>query len=121
MSCGPGQWCGTVRPGEPYTRDQCQRCWLMTHSAPHRANWKVEGPAVAVVKPSPRPPKAEPIPCPSLGEPTGDVVACASCNRAVPVTMPTYHCSRHGLTVLGDRRPKAVNVAACRWCADRPA
>lgn len=51
MTCGPSTgWCGNVRPGEPYTRDQCQRCWLMAHSAPHRANWKVEGPAVEVRK-----------------------------------------------------------------------
>lgn len=123
MSCGPERWCGNVRPGEPFVRGRdCERCWLMTHSAPHRANWKVAGPAVEVVapaKPAPRV-KAAPPACVHLGPPTGDEVACASCSRAKPVTMPVYRCGLHALTVLGDRRPKAQNVTACRWCPGRP-
>jgi hypothetical protein len=121
-SCGPlTGWCARVRPGEPYTRDQCQRCWLMTHSANHRRNWGVAGPAVEVRKP-PRPARAKPpaAVCPHLGEPTGRDVECASCKRAKPVTMPVYRCGLHGLTVLGDRRPKSQTVTACRWCPDRP-
>lgn len=49
MSCGPKTgWCGRVKPHHPYTADQCQRCWLMTHSADHRRNWGVDGPALSV-------------------------------------------------------------------------
>lgn len=65
--------------------------------------------AVAVVK------------CPHLGGPTGRRVACASCNKAEPVTMPVYACAKHTLTVIEPRQPRAADVAACRWCPDNPA
>lgn len=52
MKCGPGNWCGNVKAGEPFDRARhCERCWLMTHSAPHRKNWGVDGPAVEVRPP----------------------------------------------------------------------
>ena len=86
MSCGPlTGWCGNVRPGEPYDRGQCQRCWLMTHSENHRRNWKVEGPAVEVVaapaKPAPAR-KAKPAaltPCPHRSTEPVAADTCRTC------------------------------------------
>lgn len=44
-------WCRRIREGEPYTPDQCPRCWQMTHLPEFRTNWKVPGPPVPMKKP----------------------------------------------------------------------
>jgi len=58
MGCSNANgWCGVTA--------SCQRCWLMTYSAPHRKNWGVAGPALPVPAPAPvqvpaAPQRAEP-------------------------------------------------------------
>lgn len=107
-------WCGG---------SSCPRCRLVAGHGPKAAavidrqdGVKVAPPAAdrqpARAKPAPAPP------CPHLGPATGGSVACASCSGLAH--LPTYRCDLHGLTVIGDRRPKALDVAACRWCPDRP-
>lgn len=57
MSCGPTTgWCRRVKLRQPYTPDQCQRCWLMIHSAEHRKNWGMPGPPLPVYQPGEGPP-----------------------------------------------------------------
>lgn len=59
------------------------------------------------------------VECPHLGEPTGQSVGCRSCSGLVP--LPTHHCGRYGLTVLGNLAPASDTVRACRWCPENPA
>lgn len=54
--------------------------------------------------------------CPNRGEPTGEKVGCARCDR---ITLEVFACSLHGKCVK-EERPKKDGVAACRWCSDLP-
>ena len=60
--------CDRVRKGEPYTPDQCAKCWVFhdpsPESAAHRRNWKVERP------------EDKQLDCPYLGAYTGKTKDC---------------------------------------------
>lgn len=76
MSCGPTTgWCRRVKPRQPYTPDQCQRCWLMIHSAEHRKNWGVAGPPLPVYQPGEEPPRPQ------------GAGGCGGCGKGKPMTV----------------------------------
>lgn len=96
----------------------CRLCELAATRADYAALWGEPIPPVVRSAQDRRKIGASPPPCPALGAPTGLTVGCRSCSGLVD--MPLYSCSRHGLTVLGNRAPASDDVKACRWCPDRP-
>lgn len=66
-----GKPCGLVR--------QCRLCWLFAHDQRYRSLWGGEGPAV----PPQRPYVESRVRCKHLGEVTGEVRECGTCNGRV--------------------------------------
>lgn len=107
MRCGPATgWCGRVRAGEPFdpARD-CDRCWLMTHSATHRANWGVAGPAVVVGRKPARVPLK--LACAHLGAKVDPACACTDrhCLKGYGVVRLARECQ-----TCPDHEPKRPQV-----------
>jgi len=109
--------CDRFVKGEPLVRGRdCRACWLFHNDARYQRRWS-DGEAGATAHTSvsaaasslPGNP-----PCVHRGEPTGEVLLCASCNQSQS-EHPVFHCKRHGECTL---TKSFADKMCCRVCDD---